>query len=106
MILLWEISIAATLVVSIVVAILLALILRQAAQIEDVAAQIWTAGKLIANNTILITLLVRTNQVVEQILGAAGGIAAGTARIQTHAQTCTGCPACVLGPPPQARWTP
>lgn len=106
MVLLWEISIAAAVVVTLVVGILLALILQQAAQIEDTAAQIWTAGKLIANNTILITLLVRTNQVVEQILKSAGGIAAGTARIQTHAQSCTGCPACVLAPPPPARWMP
>ncbi len=102
---LWEISIAAALIVTLVVGALLALILRQAAQIEDAAAQIWTAGKLIANNTILITLLVRTNQVEEQILGAAGGIAAGAARIQTHAQDCPGCPACVLAPAGQ-RWVP
>lgn len=106
MFLLWEISIAAALVVALVVGILLALILRQAAQIENAAAQIWTAGKLIANNTILITLLVRTNQVVEQILKAAGGIAAGTARIEAHAKGCTGCPACVLTAPQPSRWAP
>ncbi len=106
MVLLWEISIVAAVVVTVVVGVLLSLILRQAAQIESAAGQIWTAGKLIANNTILITLLVRTNQVVEQILKAAGGIAAGTARIENHAQSCTGCPACVLSTPPKARWMP
>jgi len=92
----WLASLAILLVVTVVVGILLALILKQALQIDAGAAKIWTTGKLIANNTILITLLGRTNQIVAGILTAAGGIAAAVQRIEHHATTCPGCPACAL----------
>jgi hypothetical protein len=39
-------------------------------------------GKLIANNTVHVPLLVRTNQVVADILPAADGIARATERIR------------------------
>ncbi len=92
---LWWTAIVVALVVTFVVGLLLSLILREAARIEAGAAQIWTAGKLIANNTILITLLIRTNQLVAEILKAAGGIAGGAQRIEAHAAICPGCPQCV-----------
>lgn len=91
----WWIALGVGLIVTVVVGFLLSLILREAVRIEAGAAAIWTAGKLIANNTILVTLLVRTNQVVGEILKAAGGIATGAQRIEAHAATCSGCPACV-----------
>ncbi len=86
----WWVSLALAVVVTIVVGILLSLILRQARQIEAGAKQIWTTGKLIANNTYLVALLGRTNQVVADILESAGGIAMATRRIEEHAKTCPG----------------
>jgi len=94
--LLWWSALGLALVVTLVVGFLLSLILKEAARIEAGAAHIWTAGKLIANNTILITLLIRTNQLVGEILKAAGGIAGGAARIEAHAAKCSGCPNCVV----------
>ena len=78
----WWISLALGLVVTIVVAILLAILARTAEQIQAGTAEIWRVGKLIANNTVHIPLLIRTNQVAAGILTAAGGIAAATGRIE------------------------
>ncbi len=61
---------------------LLSALTATAAKIETGAAEIWRVGKLIANNTVHIPLLVRTNQMIGQILPAADGIARATARIQ------------------------
>ena len=77
----WWISLAIGLVVTVIVALLLLVLTRTAEQIEAGAAEVWRVGKLIANNTVHIPLLVRTNQVVAEILDAAGGIAAATERI-------------------------
>jgi hypothetical protein len=78
----WWISLGLGLVVTIVVAILLNILARTAEQIQAGTAEIWRVGKLIANNTVHIPLLVRTNQVAGDILASAGGIAAATGRIQ------------------------
>ena len=78
----WWISLGLGLVVTIVVAMLLTILTRTAEQIDAGAAEIWRVGKLIANNTVHIPLLVRTNQVAAEIVAAAGGIAAATARIE------------------------
>ena len=83
----WWISLGLGLVVTIVVAILLTILARTAEQIQAGTAEIWRVGKLIANNTVHIPLLVRTNQIAGGILTAASGIAAATGRIE---QTVTG----------------
>ena len=64
------------------VAALLEILARTAEQIERGVAEIWRVGKLIANNTVHIPLLVRTNQIVADIARAADGIARAAARIQ------------------------
>lgn len=78
----WRISLGLGLAVIGAVALLLEILARTVTQIEAGAGEIWRVGKLIANNTVHIPLLVRTNQIVDEILPAADGIAAATARIE------------------------
>ena len=93
----WIISLAAGLLVIGVVAFLLYLIQRTAAEIDTVAGRIWTQGKLVANNTIQIPLfLSTTNREVSRIQNTAGGIVEGAVAIRDHARGCPGCPDCVL----------
>lgn len=92
----WLLSIALLVVVTAVVGLLLALILRSARNIERTAADIWTTGKLVANNTIHIPLLRETNRIAKRILDTAGQIVAGAGAIEQHAEGCPGCPECVL----------
>jgi hypothetical protein len=92
----WWVSLALLLVVTLVVALLLTLILRSARSILGVAGQIWTQGKLVANNTIHIPQLVETNQHALRILTTARKIVAGANAIEQHAQGCPGCPSCAL----------
>jgi hypothetical protein len=87
--------------VLIVVAVLLTLVLRVAREIHTGVSAIWNVGQRVANNTIHLALLEKTNAAAEQILDAAVGVIGATGAIQTHAQGCPGCPACVLGP----RWS-
>ena len=82
----WWVSLGIGVVVILVVAVLLTLIVRTARQIEGVAAEIWTVGQRIANNTVHIPLLHRTNQIVDGILMRASGIDGATARIEEHAR--------------------
>ena len=96
----WTLTLGVYAVVLVVVLVMLILILHAARQIRTGVGQIWVVGQKIANNTIHIPLLVKTNEVAGRILASAGGIAAATAAIKTHAETCPGCPACLLGP----RW--
>ncbi len=96
----WIVSLVIFVVVLIVVAILLTLILREAKRIKAGVSEIWNVGQRIANNTIHIALLDKTNHVAGKILQSAGGVAGATAKIRAHAEECPGCPACVLGP----RW--
>jgi len=96
----WWGSIAIFAVVIVVVAVLLVLIRSTARQILDGAAAIWTQGKLVANNTIQIPLLLAgTLRGVRKIRGVAGQIAGATGAIQGHAESCPGCPHCILGGP-------
>ena len=93
----WIISLVLGLVVTIVVAILLILIRNTARKILAGVHQIWTEGKLVANNTIQIPIyLTVTNQVVSKIYATAVKIIGGAAAIEKHASICPGCPACVL----------
>lgn len=96
----WALTLAIAAVVVVVVAILLTLVLRAARDVRDGVAAVWNTGQRIANNTIHIALLARTNLLADRILAAAGGVANATAAVQEHARGCPGCPTCVLGP----RW--
>ena len=95
---LWWVSLAVLLVVTGVVAWLLTLVLRSARNIEHVAGDIWTTGKMVANNTIHIPQLMETNRYAGQILETAKQIVAGSAAIEQHAEGCPGCPQCALTP--------
>lgn len=91
----WMASLAVFVVVLIVVAVLLTMILRTATQIHHGVSAIWTAGQKVANNTIHLALLDRTNYLGAAILQSAGRVAAATEVIATHASSCPGCPTCV-----------
>jgi len=93
----WIASLVVGLVVIGVVALLLHLIRNTARQINAAAEQIWTQGKLTANNTIHIPLfLSTTNRVVSRIYDSAVNIIKGSEAIQQHAEGCPGCPYCIL----------
>ena len=94
----WIVSLVVYSVVVVVVAILLTLILRTALQIRAGVAEIWNTGQRIANNTIHIALLNKTNFVAGKILQSAVGVVRATAAVQAHAKDCPGCPTCVIGP--------
>ncbi len=94
---LWWIAIGVAVVVVIVVAVLLMLIINTARNIEAGAAVIWARGQQVANNTIHIPLLYRTNETVGKILGGAGLILRDAKAIRDHARSCPGCVACIVG---------
>ena len=80
-----------------VVAVLLTMILNTTKQIKGGAAAIWASGQKVANNTIQIPLLARTNHLVTKILDSAVRTAGAVARVEQHAGSCPQCPACVIG---------
>ena len=88
----WWISLGIGVVVILVVAILLTLIVRTARQINETAGNIWIVGQRIANNTVHVPLLNRTNRLVDGILERASGIDGAVVRIEEHAEECPGCP--------------
>lgn len=94
----WITSLVIFFVVVGVVAFLLLQILRGAQAIRSGVSDIWTVGQKVANNTIHIALLHKTNAVAGRILTSAVGVVRATAAIKAHAEGCQGCPACVLGP--------
>ncbi len=93
----WTISLAVFTIVLVVVAILLTLILRAARDIHGGVSAIWNTGQRIANNTIHIALLHKTNVVAGKILESVLGVAGATAGVHAHAKDCPGCPSCVIG---------
>lgn len=98
--LMWTVTLAIFAVVLLVVAALLTLILLAARRIRAGVGAIWVGGQRIANNTIHIALLEKTNHTAARILQSAGGVVGATAAVKAHAEGCPGCPACVIGP----RW--
>lgn len=92
----WWVSLALGLVVSAVVAVLLRLIHREAGAIDARVARIWDVGQRVANNTVHIPLLYKTNAVTGEILTTAAQIEQGARAIKTHASGCPGCPQCML----------
>lgn len=93
----WILSLAVFTIVLAVVAVLLMLILRTSRDIHAGVSAIWTAGQKVANNTIHLALLQKTNYVAGRILASAGNIAQATGAIAGHAAGCPGCPQCVIG---------
>ena len=96
----WTWSLIVFTVVLLVVAALLTLILRAARDITGGVSAIWNVGQRIANNTIHLALLEKTNAGAEAILKSAVGVIEATGAVKAHSADCPGCPACVLGP----RW--
>jgi len=96
----WITTLVIYTVVLIVVAVLLALILRAAREVRAEVSTIWTIGQQVANNTIHIALLDTTNHIAGGILASAKGIVAATAAMGAHAAHCPGCPGCVLDTEP------
>ncbi len=93
----WGVSLAIGVVVIVVVAWLLKLIINTSLKIENATKEIWTQGKLVANNTIQIPLfLSTTNHVAGQILHNAQEIYKGAKVVESHIEGCPGCPACIL----------
>ena len=86
----WWVSIILLLIVTGVVAVLLSLVLRSALNILAVAGDIWTQGKMVANNTIHIPLLRETNRIAGGILQTAVQIIGGAKAIEQHASGCPG----------------
>lgn len=93
----WSVSLVLGGVVIVVVAVLLELILGSARRIEAGVGAIWTAGQGVANNTIHIALLRRTNLTATRILDAARGVLEAASALQKHAQSCPRCPTCARG---------
>lgn len=93
----WTLTLVIYAVVVVVVATVLTLIVVTARRIHAGVSAIWTVGQKVANNTIHIALLERTNHLAGQILSSAKGVLTATAVIKAHAESCPGCPACVLG---------
>lgn len=93
----WTWSLVVFVVVVGVVALMLTLILQTVRRIHDVAAAVWTAGQKVANNTIHIALLQRTNHLAARIRESAMITAGAVDAIERHAASCPGCPACTTG---------
>jgi len=92
----WILSLVIFTVVLLVVAVLLTLILATTKRIHGGVSAIWTVGQKVANNTIHLAMLHRTNALAGQILQSAVGVVGATESIASHATGCPGCPACVL----------
>ena len=92
----WWTAIVVLVIVTVVVYLLLARIISAAGAIYAAVGEVWVRGQRVANNTIHIANLDKTNEYVEGILGRAGHIAVSAAAIQQHAETCPRCPACFL----------
>lgn len=98
----WMWSLVIYFVVVGVVAVLLTMILMATKQIKAGAGAIWVAGQKVANNTIQIPLLARTNHLVTKVLESAVRTAGAVAAVEHHAASCPQCPACVSGGKPGA----
>lgn len=70
----WTYSLVAGAVVILIVAALLIMLITAARRVDKHAAEIWTAGKHIAGNTVSIWMLNMTNKVAGDILQTAVSI--------------------------------
>ena len=78
----WWVALGLAAVVVLVVAVLLELIARTARRIHQAVSDIWTVGTHIAQNTVTLALLQRTNYLAAELLRSARRIAAASARIR------------------------
>lgn len=92
----WTLALVLLFVVSVVVGLLLWLVIRTAVDIKATVAEIWVRGQRVANNTIHIAKAYEIADGVDGILHRAGRIAESAEAIKAHAETCPGCPACLL----------
>jgi hypothetical protein len=99
----WIWSLVIYFVIVAVVAVLLTMILNTTKQIKVGAAAIWVSGQKVANNTIQIPLLARTNHLLQKILDSAVRTAGAVAAVEQHAASCPHCPTCVIGGPQGGR---
>ena len=99
----WIWSLVIYFVVVGVVAVLLTMILNTTKQIKAGAAAIWASGQKVANSTIQIPLLARTNYLVSRILDASVRTAGAVAAVEQHSGSCPHCPTCVIGGPGGSR---
>jgi hypothetical protein len=79
---LWWLALGLAVVVVLVVAVLLELVVRTVHRIHQAVADIWTGGTHIAQNTVTLALLQRTNFLARELLRSADGIAAASGRIR------------------------
>jgi len=91
----WWLAIVLVAVVTLVVAILLARIVKVAGAINNEVAVVWANGQRVANNTIHIAALYQTADAVDGILAGAGRIANSAQAIKDHAEQCPSCPRCI-----------
>ncbi len=80
----WWLVLGLALVIVLVVAALLIWIILSLRRVERAAADIWTAGKQIAANTVQIWQLGQTNATAKEILKVANDIAAGAGSIDAR----------------------
>ncbi len=92
----WILALVLLVVVSAVVWLLLEMIATTAVDINAGVAEIWERGQRVANNTIHIAKAHEIVDALDSIRARAGGIAASTQAIRSHAEACPGCPACFL----------
>ena len=78
----WWVALGLAAVVVLVVAVLLELIARTARRIHQAVSDIWTVGTHIAQNTVTLALLQRTNYLAGELLRSAGRIAAASGRVR------------------------
>jgi hypothetical protein len=81
----WWLAVGVVALVTLVVAVLLALVIRTASSINDEVATIWANGQRVANNTIHIAALYKTRDYTKGILGHAGDILRHSQAIRDHA---------------------
>ena len=79
---LWWLALGLAVAVVLVVAALLELIVRTAHRIHQAVSDIWTGGTHIAQNTVTLALLQRTNYLAGELLRSAGRIVAASSRIR------------------------
>lgn len=89
---LWWLSLAILALVVVVVAGLLALIIRTAGRIDERAAGIWQAGKEIAANTVSIWILSKASQELGQVREATQGLEEKIASLEQALRASAGGP--------------
>lgn len=93
---LWEIGLAGGVAVALLLVVALRLVRDTARRIDAGGKAVWTEGKRVAQNTVQILLLKRTNALALEIAADSEGVLRAVRRIATHAEGCPGCPDCLV----------